>query len=136
MDSTDLPTTSSVPPEEQDALWSLLGASLPPPAPSRFAADALRAIRREPAPGKSRDRPFWLAWGLGVPALAAAVALALAILHRPVATPPSEELAEFLPQEQVEILAEELHLMTYVDELLAVSDPALLDDDGLAELLF
>lgn len=43
-------------------------------------------------------------------------------------------LAQTAANPQGDLLTEELHLMTYVDELLTVSDPTTLDDAGLAEL--
>jgi hypothetical protein len=133
-------STPPVTPPEQDALWDLLGSVPPPPAPDGFARNTVLQVRLDPSRTRAGGSlPVWWTWFRGFRGLAGAACALLALtalVLRPPAPPTSGTGPDSYPEEHAAILAEELHLMTYVDELLAVPDPALLDDDGLAELLF
>jgi len=74
-----------------------------------------------------------MGWRLWVSAVAAAAAIVVTVAWQHPWEAPSEPSVS-LQTDDVDLLREELHLMTYVDELLTVSDPTTLDDDGLAEL--
>ncbi|MBU6300539.1 MAG: hypothetical protein KGS60_03225 [Verrucomicrobia bacterium] len=112
--------------EETDGVWQLLAKSPPHPAPPWFVLRTVRAAREEPAISRM---PLWWAHAWAPATLIVTLGLILRFtLPLPVQPRISEE------SRSTELLREELHLMTYVDELLTVSDPATLDDAGLAEL--
>jgi len=116
----------SSPAEDNDAVWTLLAKCPPAKASPWFVSKTLHRLRME----SGRRRPhFWSLWA----AACAAVAILAGLLAFPLhPLSPRPQLSE--ESQSTELLREELHLMTYVDELLAVSDPATLDDVGLAEL--
>ncbi len=117
---------SSSPAENEDAVWALLAKCPPAKASPWFGSKTLQRVRTE----SSRRRPhLWSLWA----AACAAVAILAGLLALPLhPLSPRPQLSE--ESQSTELLREELHLMTYVDELLTVSDPATLDDVGLAEL--
>lgn len=126
------PTASVPAPEEDDALWHVLGKCPPAPASGSFVADTLRAVRL--AESRKRERGLPWAWWILAPALSCLLITgAVWIVPQAWQSWHATETAS-LQTEQVDLLTEELHLMTYVDELLTVSDPTTLDDAGLAEL--
>ncbi len=125
---SQVPSNPSSPTEDEDAVWALLAECPPPKAAASFVAKTVRAARLVQAP----ERPAFRTWWIWVPALAASLIAAFALTWPSRPEPSTPVLTE--ESGGVELLREELHLMTYVDELLTVSDPATLDDAGLAEL--
>jgi hypothetical protein len=130
--SVHRPKSQSFPePEEKDRLWHLLGQCPPAEASGAFAANTLRTVRRDQA--RQADRTMPLIWWILAPAVCAVVIAGVSLTWHQLQTDTAEpEIAQ--ETHEGELLSEELHLMTYVDELLTVSDPTTLDDDGLAEL--
>jgi hypothetical protein len=117
--------------EENDALWRVLGKCPAPGASGSFVSSTLRTLRHEQA--RQADRSMPLIWWILAPAVCAVVIAGLSLTwhHVQHGSAPTEVVQK---SSEGEMLSEELHLMTYVDELLTVSDPTTLDDAGLAEL--
>jgi hypothetical protein len=92
----------------------------------------MRAVRLDEDRRRS-TAPSWLPWVL-VPALSCLLLTGAVFTWSFLAQSGVDRQASSLHTEEVDMLREELHLMTYVDELLTVSDPTTLDDAGLAEL--
>jgi len=117
-------------PEEDDALWRCRRV----PAPESLGIVCCRhPSGHRLAVARSHESRISVGWRLWVPAFAAVAVIALAMAWQRPWTGATEPGIS-LHTEEVDLLREELHLMTYVDELLTVSDPTTLDDDGLAEL--
>jgi hypothetical protein len=135
MDSSFHPpkaSRSAPTPEENDALWRLLGECPPPAASGSFVASTMRAVRLEEDRHRT-TKPSWFQWIL-VPALSCLLLTGAVFTWSFLSKSGVDAQASSLHTEEVDMLREELHLMTYVDELLTVSDPTTLDDAGLAEL--
>ena len=131
MNRSDHSKPGNLPSPEDDALWQLLGQFPAKKASGSFVQSTLRAVRlEEDRRGKERGFHGWYLW---LPAVTGALAIAMVVAWQRPWMPPTESSIS-LHTEEVDLLREELHLMTYVDELLTVSDPTTLDDDGLAEL--
>ncbi|MEM1297619.1 MAG: hypothetical protein AAGH89_19785, partial [Verrucomicrobiota bacterium] len=131
---------------EHDEIWNLLGKS-PPRMPSgAFVQNTVREVRRSQASSQSTLN-FWSVLfqkPAFIGSFAALVVLLLGIFMIPkatdegtiAATPSSEVAPIVVSEDEVDILTEELEVLTMVSEFLAVSDPTFLDDEALAELLF
>lgn len=130
---------------DKDPVWKLLGEAPPRRASGAFVQNTLRRVLQLP------EKRSWLQFLFAKPffavAAAAAAVVVCAFLILSGGAGNDENLAE-APQpvpaapvpaptmDRVDILTEELVVMTYVDELLLVSNPDELDDEALAEILF
>tara|TARA_R110002096_G_scaffold16106_34_gene55253 strand:- start:9685 stop:10092 length:408 start_codon:yes stop_codon:yes gene_type:complete len=133
-------------PQEHDELWTLLGKSPPKKASGAFVQNTLREVRKSQSTANEAGGS-WLDFFKSpvlVGSFAALIVLTIAILAIPqtpektgIASIPTEESTRSVVSgDEVDILTEELEVLTMVSEFLAVSDPSYLDDAALAELLF
>lgn len=136
-------------PQEQDELWNLLGKTSPKKASGAFVQNTLREVRKSQS-ASADSSSGWLSFfrsPVFAGSLAALVIATLGILAIPssndgeivaeIEVPKgTETTGEAVSEEEVDVLTEELEVLTMVSEFLAVSDPTYLDDAALAELLF
>ena len=140
--------------EKNDPTWELLKEARPPEVSPFFARNVLREVRQmEDARGNRSALDQLLAW-LTQPTVArasVAAALIVAVMvfiafqaNEPGNTPvddlaevsaPAPSLVEPAVVDDFDP-AEEIENLEYLGELMAVTDPAMLDDSALADLLF
>lgn len=128
---------------DKDPVWQLLKKAKPKKASGAFVQNVSRAVRQL---GDEAPKRSWLEIFFSKPMLATAAACAIAVgmfvafsggdlATNPNGSGPIAEVPPAAVPAPVDV-AEEFEVVTYVDELLAVSDPDELDDEALAELLF
>jgi hypothetical protein len=112
--------------EEDEILWDLLGHSAEPKVSPFFARNVLRKIRE--AQGESQARPWWrLRWL--VPAAGVAVAIIAAVSLR--IQMPDRSHSDLRGTDLVASEAQEIDLMTDLDDLVASDDSNSLEDGVL-----
>ena len=119
---------------ESDDVWKLLDQAAPPSASPRFVDDVVRMAKLLPAPTPWWRRLLAPAPLTGLAGAAAAIALAVTLLHSPQPGPPTTEpIAEHAVQtdeyEALQDLAETETLIAAADHLDQFSD------DELARLI-
>jgi len=124
--------------DRNDPVWKLLGQSRKVKVDPFFSRNVTREVRKNHAQSAENDRVAQLLFSLlrrpafaGVAAAAAVLVLAF-ISTQPAETRVAEVVpaavpAEFDPTEEIESIG-------YLGELMAISDPADLDDAALADL--
>lgn len=132
--------------DEQDPVWQVLGRAPRREASGAFVQNTLRRVRLlEHAPERRSWFQSFFVKSLLAGAAAAVIAMGVFLTmpgdgdHQLAQVPaPVLPVLPVLPvaADPVDVITEELGVMTYVDELLAVNDPNELDDEALAEILF
>lgn len=137
------------PPEEEkkDPVWELLKEASPPEVSPFFARNVLREVRQFEDVRRDRSPlPRFLDW-LAQPifaraALATMIALAVVAFiafqsgDSPEEGSPPGTVVNVTPLTDDYDPAQEIENLDYLGELMAVTDPAMLDDSALADLLF
>ena len=146
---------------ENDRLWTLLGKASKPEAGPFFARNVVREVRLLEDEHSSAPGSFWTSLfslrSLLVGGTAAALAVAFLLVasnqngtessgnlasttppavEMPVEAPPAESAAPDDASFDMEDYQDEIEMIDFFDELLAVQDVGSLDDEALAELLF
>ena len=147
-------------PEEQDPVWKLLLRSKSQQPGSAFVRNVVREARKLGAEGQESAIAIFFAW-LKRPVIAVPVAIgatavlfsaltliqplapspvansatvAVATLNTQITSPSALSLPETV--DTASDIAEDLEMIDYIGELVAITDPAELDDAALADLLF
>ena len=139
--------------EKNDPVWDLLNEARPAEPSAFFSRNVVREVRRLEAEGPvSKFGAIWawfrqpLALGGAAVALVAVGAVALTLLNAPDQTSTAGgALVEVTPAPHSEAVenfdngfdpASEIGNLDYLGELMAVTDPSMLDDNALADLFF
>jgi hypothetical protein len=112
--------------EDDQDLWDLLGRTAQPELSPFFARNMLRQIRSEEADRPKRIRK-WLTWRRLVPASVLAVAVAwtmIAVYH-----PVSQKSSDSEPDLVAKIDPQDYEVVADLDELLAVEENSLWDEN-------
>ena len=146
-------------PEEQDPIWKLLLRSKSQQPGSAFVRNVVREARKLGTQGQESGMTAFFAWlkrpviAIPVAIGATAVLISTLTLIQPLAPTPDANSATIanvttatpgtsLPNVVADIddstsgITEDLEMIDYIGELVAITDPTLLDDAALADLLY